>query len=67
MAMLLRLDGHEVAVALDGKAALRQVRVKPPDVVLLDIAMPGMSGYEVARRLRALFQDLLAEVGGRVG
>jgi CheY-like chemotaxis protein len=57
MAMLLKLHGHEVDVALDGKAALQQAAVKQPDVVLLDIAMPGMSGYEVARGLRAMFQQ----------
>jgi len=57
MAMLLRLDGYDVDVAVDGTAALQQARVKPPDIVLLDISMPGMSGYEVARQLRAMFQD----------
>jgi CheY-like chemotaxis protein len=57
MAMLLRLHGHEVDVALDGKVALQQALLKQPDVVLLDIAMPGMSGYEVARQLRARFQN----------
>jgi CheY-like chemotaxis protein len=46
-----------VDVALDGEAALQQARAKPPDVVLLDISMPGMSGYEVARQLRAMFQN----------
>jgi two-component system, chemotaxis family, CheB/CheR fusion protein len=56
-AVLLRLYGHEVDVALDGKAALQQARARPPDVVLLDISMPGMDGYEVARQLRAMFQD----------
>src|SRR5262245_25190757 len=56
MARLLRRAGHEVDVALDGKAALQRARARPPDVVLLDIAMPGMDGYEVARQLRALFQ-----------
>jgi two-component system, chemotaxis family, CheB/CheR fusion protein len=55
-ALLLRLYGYDVDVALDGKAALQQARVKPPDVVLLDISMPGMDGYEVARQLRAMFQ-----------
>jgi CheY-like chemotaxis protein len=57
LARLLRRSGHEVDVALDGKTALQKVRAKQPDVVLLDICMPGMDGYEVARQLRALFQD----------
>ena len=57
MAMLLRLDGHDVDVALDGKGAVEHARLKPPDVVLLDLSMPGINGYEVARQLRALFQN----------
>ena len=55
--MLLRLYGHEVATALGGPAALRVAREYRPDVVLLDISMPGMDGYEVARRLRDMFHD----------
>jgi CheY-like chemotaxis protein len=57
MAMLLRLYGHEVDIALNGCEALRKAQAKPPDVVLLDISMPGMSGYRVARELRSLFQQ----------
>jgi len=57
LAMLLRLYGHEVETALGGPAALRSARAKPPEVVLLDISMPGMNGYEVARQLRSMFQD----------
>jgi two-component system OmpR family response regulator len=56
MAMLLRLYGHEVATALGGPAALQAARANPPEVVLLDISMPGMDGYEVARQLRRMFQ-----------
>jgi DNA-binding response OmpR family regulator len=56
-AVLLRLYGHEVDVALDGEAALQHARARPPEVVLLDISMPGMDGYEVARQLRAMFQN----------
>jgi CheY-like chemotaxis protein len=52
-AMLLGLwGGFEVRVAYHGPAALEAARTWRPDVVLLDISMPGMSGYEVARRLR---------------
>lgn len=52
LAMLLRLDGHEVRVAYSGVAALEMTKVYSPDMVFLDIGMPGMDGYEVARRLR---------------
>jgi len=47
-------------VAYDGPGALAEVRARRPDVVLLDIGLPGMDGYEVARRLRA------AEGGARM-
>ncbi len=52
LAMLLRLQGHEVRVAHDGPAALEMVKGYCPALVFLDIGMPGMDGYEVARRLR---------------
>ena len=57
MAMLLRLCGHEVDTALGGRAAVEAARANPPDVVLLDISMPGMDGYEVARQLRRTLGD----------
>jgi CheY-like chemotaxis protein len=53
LTMVLELDGHEVRVAHDGGAALELARDYRPEVVLLDIGLPGMDGYEVARRLRA--------------
>jgi CheY-like chemotaxis protein len=52
LASLLREMGHEIHVAHDGPAALDAAERVRPDIVLLDIAMPGMSGYEVAARLR---------------
>jgi CheY-like chemotaxis protein len=53
LAVLLRLDGHDVQIARDGLTALEFVPAYRPEVVLLDIELPGMSGYEVACRLRA--------------
>ncbi|WP_290653242.1 ATP-binding protein [Aquisalimonas sp.] len=50
--MLLESLGHEPRVAVDGPSALDAVESFKPDVVLLDIGLPGMDGYEVARRLR---------------
>ena len=46
-------DEYKLSVALDGAAALRSIEKSPPDLVLLDIVMPGIDGYEVCRQLRA--------------
>ncbi|MFN3653269.1 MAG: ATP-binding protein [Armatimonadota bacterium] len=53
MGDLLELWDHEVSLAFDGLTALERARELAPDVVLLDIGLPGMDGYEVARRLRS--------------
>jgi DNA-binding response OmpR family regulator len=53
MAKVLRAYGHEVQIAPDGHRALALAEAMQPDAVLLDIGLPGMSGYEVARTLRA--------------
>jgi signal transduction histidine kinase len=53
LAMLLRLDGHDVLIAHDGLQALRVATDERPATILLDIGLPGMDGYEVCRRLRA--------------
>src|SRR5262249_44835156 len=52
LALLLKAWGHEVYVAHEGKAALEAAQAQQPGVVLLDIGLPGIDGYEVARRLR---------------
>ncbi len=52
LAVLLRLEGHEVRVAPDGPAALAAAQADPPEMVVLDLGMTGMDGFEVARRLR---------------
>jgi PAS domain S-box-containing protein len=52
LAVLLRLYDHEVTVAHTGPAALQLALVHKPDAILLDIGLPGLDGYEVARRLR---------------
>src|SRR5262249_15037651 len=52
LALLLRLRGHEVRLAYDGPSALEEARAFHPDLVFLDLDLPEMDGYEVARRLR---------------
>jgi DNA-binding NtrC family response regulator len=49
----LAKDGYEVQTAEDGAAALRQVRESPPDLMLLDIQLPGMDGIEVLQKVKA--------------
>jgi PAS domain S-box-containing protein len=53
LAELLKMVGHDVVVAHDGPSALALAKADPPDVVLCDIGLPGMDGYELARQLRA--------------
>jgi CheY-like chemotaxis protein len=68
-------DDYEIAVALDGPTALQSLAPTPPDLILLDILMPGMDGYEVCRRLKAdpataaipvIFLTALTEVDDKV-
>ncbi|MCA8984132.1 MAG: ATP-binding protein [Planctomycetaceae bacterium] len=55
LSILLGMEGYEVVCVNDGFQALTQVSEFRPDIVLLDIGLPGMDGYEVARRLREEF------------
>jgi two-component system CheB/CheR fusion protein len=67
LAMLLRLRGQVVKVAQDGPAAIEAAASFDPEVVILDIGMPGMNGYELASRLRrdlGLDQALLIALTG---
>ena len=61
LSMLLRLYGHEVQVARTGPTALEMASASRPDVVLLDIGLPGMDGYQVAKHLRERpeFKDVM--------
>jgi len=53
LAVLLRISGHTTATVHSGQAALDTARAFAPEVVFLDIGLPGMSGYEVAKQFRA--------------
>ncbi|WP_437505834.1 ATP-binding protein [Sorangium sp. So ce1099] len=64
---ILQFHGHTVSMAHDGPAALEAARAGTPELVLLDIGLPGMDGYEVVRRLRAdpeLRRSYIAAVSG---
>jgi CheY-like chemotaxis protein len=51
---MLQLAGHDVRIAQDGPSAMEEVRCRRPEIVLLDIGLPGMDGYEVAQSIRRL-------------
>lgn len=54
LATVVQLWGHQAQVAPNGEAALTAGAAAPPEVVLLDIGLPGMNGWDVAKRLRAM-------------
>jgi PAS domain S-box-containing protein len=54
LAMLLEADGHEASVEYDARSALERARLEAPHALLLDIGLPDMDGYELARRLRSM-------------
>jgi two-component system OmpR family response regulator len=58
LAALLRDEGHEVHVALRGDEVLDVVRLFRPDAIILDVNMPGMSGYGIAREIRDRYGNL---------
>jgi two-component system nitrogen regulation response regulator NtrX len=58
MRMLLEYDGYDVALAASGQEGLTQVEREPPDMVFLDVKMPGMDGLEVLSRIRAMNETL---------
>jgi CheY-like chemotaxis protein/two-component sensor histidine kinase len=69
MAMILKLEGYDVQLAFDGVTGLEAVRAFHPTVILMDIGLPGIDGYEMARRIRQDPElnaglDLLAAVTG---
>jgi DNA-binding response OmpR family regulator len=49
---LMKREGHRVTIARDGDAALAAIRAERPDLVLLDVMMPGKSGFEVCQAVR---------------
>ena len=57
LAMLLEALGHETSKAYSGKEALEQFEFFQPEVVFMDLGMPGMDGYETARRMRDQFKE----------
>jgi len=67
LALLLQLNGHETYAALDGKQAIEAATTLRPDVVLLDIGMPELNGYDACRTIRANFWGknivLIAQTG----
>ena len=50
--LALEQEGHQVVLAHDGETALKQIKQAPPSLILLDVMMPGLDGYEVTRRIR---------------
>jgi two-component system response regulator MprA len=54
----LAYAGYQVSIAVNGEGALSIVRIRPPDLVILDLMLPGLDGFEVCRRLRSAGDDI---------
>ncbi|KKB65153.1 hypothetical protein WM40_00285 [Robbsia andropogonis] len=67
LAMLLEIHGYSARVVHNGHAALAAVAARVPEAVILDISMPGMDGFEVARRLRTQFTSAQLKLIGLSG
>lgn len=67
LAMLVRMMGNEVQTAIDGPTAIEAAKTFSPEIVLLDVGLPGMSGYDVARRLRELPETKEATLVAQTG
>ena len=50
---ILKMDGHTTVIARDGETALKQVKDRKPDLIILDVMLPKLSGFEVCKRLKA--------------
>ena len=71
MARILQREGFEALLAFDGEAGLQKAREEKPDLIILDIVMPGMDGYQVCRHLQedsntARIPVVMISVKGRV-
>jgi CheY-like chemotaxis protein len=64
---LLEALGYETHVAYDGEAAVRAAAVLRPDVIIMDIGLPGMNGYDAARQIRAQHSGIRATIVALTG
>jgi len=53
LTFILSREGHEIATALDGEAALQSIWSEPPDLVILDVMLPKINGFEILKKVRA--------------
>lgn len=57
LAKTLKREGYEVVVAYDGEEALQKVKAENPDIILLDLMMPKLNGFEVLKQIRDKYKD----------